>query len=154
MRYAKALLLVDYQQSKPLEVHIFLQNAMGSDQQVAAAVFGMARSLCQLLGRAEATHHFDLDGIAGEPLHSADVMLSGQHGGGHQNGGLLAGQNAFHNGAEGHFGFAEAHVAAQKTIHGMRPLHVALDLLGAHQLIFGLLIGKGFFKASLPIVIG
>ena len=81
-------------------------------------------------------------------------MLPGQHGGGHQNGGLFAVQDAFHDGTEGHFGFAVAHVAAQKSVHGPGLLHVLLDLGNTAELIVGLGIFKLIFKFPHPGGVG
>ena len=65
-------------------------------------------------------------------------MLPGQHGGGHQNGGLLAVEHTLHNGPEGHLGLAVAYVPAQQPVHGPGLLHVLLDLGDAAQLVVGL----------------
>ena len=45
-------------------------------------------------------------------------MLEGQHGSGHQNGGLLAIDSGLEGSTDGHLGFAEAHIAAHQAIHG------------------------------------
>jgi hypothetical protein len=55
---------------------------------------------------------------AEKPLHGRLIVLPGQHGGGAQQGGLLAVQYALHGGPEGHLGLAVAHVAAQQAVHG------------------------------------
>ena len=55
-------------------------------------------------------------------------MLLGQHRGGHQNGGLLAVQDALHNGPKGHLRFAVAHVAAEEAVHGPGLFHVLFDV--------------------------
>ena len=77
-------------------------------------------------------------------------MLLGQHGGGHQHGGLLALQHALHNGPEGHLGFAVAHVSAEEPVHGHGLFHVPLDLRRCPELILGLGVGEKGFKVPLP----
>jgi len=152
--HAEALLLVHHQQAQILEEDILLQDAVGTHQQVHLTGFYLAQGVLKLVFGAEAAHHVHLDGIARKALHCGEVVLARQNGGGHQNGGLFARQQALHNSAEGHLGFAEAHVAAQQAVHGYRTLHIPLDLLGADQLILGLLIGEGLFKGALPVVVG
>ena len=58
-------------------------------------------------------------------------MLLGKHRGGNQNRHLLAVHDGLHHGAEGNLGLTEAHVAAEKTVHGDGGLHVVLDVRDA-----------------------
>ena len=88
--HAEALLLVHHQQAQILELHVLLQNAVGADEQVHLAVFYLSQGLLQLAAGAEAAHHVHPDGIAGKPLRRAEIVLPGQHCGGHQDGRLLA----------------------------------------------------------------
>ena len=82
------------------------------------------------------------------------VVLLGKHCGGHQNGHLLAVHNRFHDGPEGHLRFAEAHVAAEKPIHGDGGLHILFDVGDAAQLVVRLRIGEIVFKFPLPGGVG
>ena len=111
---------------------------MGADEQVDLPRRQPAEGVLHLGGGAEAAHHVDLHRVLGKPLLGGQVVLPGQHGGGHQDGGLLAVQHALHDGPEGHLRLAVAHVAAQQAIHGPGLLHVPLDLLDAAQLVVGL----------------
>ena len=81
-------------------------------------------------------------------------MLLGQDGGGHQNGGLLAVQHAFHHRPEGHLRFAVAHVAAKQPVHGPGLFHVLFDLLNGPELVVGLRVGEGVLKLPLPGGVG
>ena len=152
--HAEALLFVHHQQAKVFETDIFLQNPVGTHQQIHLSGLDLAEGVLLLIFGAEAAHHVHFYRITGKPLHRGEVMLPRQHGGRHQNGGLFARKQAFHDGAEGHFGLAEAHVAAKQAIHGHRALHIPLDLLGAEQLILGLLKGEGLLEGTLPVVVG
>ena len=70
-------------------------------------------------------------------------MLLGQQRGGHQHRHLPAGLHGDEGGAHGHFGLAEAHVAADHAVHGSfagQVLQHAVDGLG---LVGGFLEGKG-----------
>ena len=55
-------------------------------------------------------------------------MLEREHRGGREHGHLLAVAQRLEGGAHGDFGLAEADVAAEQAVHGMRDFHVALDL--------------------------
>ena len=101
-------------------------------------------------GGAEAGEHLDLHREVGEALQGGHVVLLGQHGGGHQEGCLLALQHALHDGPEGHLRFAVAHVPAEQAVHGHGLFHVAFDLLGAAELVLGLRIGGRGLKLPLP----
>ena len=81
-------------------------------------------------------------------------MLLGQHRGGHQNGHLLAVQHRLHHRPQGHLRLAEAHVAAQKPVHGYGGLHIPLDFRDAAELIVGFGVGEVVFKFLLPGGIG
>ena len=126
--HAEALLLVDDQQPQILELHIFLQELVGADQQVQTAGAGRLQNALLLLGGGEPGEDLDLHREVLEPAAGGGVMLLGQHRGGHQNGGLLAVQDALHDGPEGHLRFAVAHVAAEEAVHGPGLFHVLFDV--------------------------
>ena len=109
---AEALLLVDDKQSQILELQILVQQLVGADQQVDAARLHPFQYLLDLFRGAEPGQHLHRHGERAEPVLGGGVMLLGQHSGGHQNGRLLAVQNAFHHSPQGHLRFAVAHVAA------------------------------------------
>jgi hypothetical protein len=69
-------------------------------------------------------------------------VLLGQQRGGGQKGHLLAAGHGHKRGAQGHLGFAKAHVAAHQAVHGAGRNHVLNDAVDG-----GLLVG-GFFKAE------
>ena len=81
-------------------------------------------------------------------------MLLGQHRGGHQNGHLLAVHDGFHDSTEGNFWFAEAHVAAEQTLHGGGRLHIPLDVRDTAQLIIGFRVGEVVLEFFLPGRVG
>ena len=126
--HAEALLLVDDQQPQVLELHIFLQELVGADQQVQTAGAGSLQNAFLLLGGGESGQHLDLHREILEPSAGGGVVLLGQHRGGHQNCRLLAVQNTFHNGPERHLRLAIAHIAAKEAVHGPGLLHILLDV--------------------------
>ena len=147
---AEALLLVHHQQAQVLEPHIFVEQAVGADQDVHPPLLHPAQGLLHLGGGAEAGDYVDVHRILGKAAQGGEIVLPGQDGGGHQDGGLLAVQHAFHHGPEGHLRLAVPHVAAQKPVHGHRALHVPLDLPDAPQLVVGLGVFKLLLKLPLP----
>ena len=147
---AEALLLVDDEQPQVVELHVFLQQLVGADEQVHRPPLGGVQDTLLLLGRGEAGEDLDVDGEIPEAAHGGGVMLLGQDGGGHQDGGLLSVQDALHNGPQGHLRLAVAHVAAQQAVHGPGLFHVGLDLRDAAQLVVGLRVVEGLLKLPLP----
>ena len=78
---------------------------------------------------AKAAEHFDAHRKGRESALECLEMLEREHRGGREHRDLLAVAQRFERGAHGDFGLAVAHVAAQQTVHGMRALHILLDLL-------------------------
>ena len=126
--HAEALLLVDDQQPQILELHIFLQEFMGADQQVQTAGAGGLQNAFLFLGGGEPGEHLDLHWEIFEPAAGGGIVLLGQNGGGHQDRRLLAVQNTFHNGPERHLRLAIAHIAAKEAVHGPGLFHVLFDV--------------------------
>ena len=148
--HAEALLLIDDQQAQILELHAFLQQFVGADQHVHAAVSHPVQNPLALLGTGEAGEYFDFDREVLETAHGGGIVLAGQHRSRHKDGRLLAVQNTLHHGTEGHFRFAVAHVATQQAIHGAGPLHILFKVMDGPQLIVRLRVGKGLLKLHLP----
>ena len=152
--HAEALLLVDDEQPQVLEHHVLLQQLVGADDQVQRPGPQVCQSFAGLGGGAEAGQDADVHRKTAKTADGGGVMLLGQNRGGHQDGHLLAVQNGLHGGAESHLRLAEAHVAAEQTVHGPGRFHVALDLVDGTELIVGLGVGEILFKFRLPGGVG
>ena len=63
---------------------------------------------------------------------------------------MFAGHHRLECGADGHLGFAKAHVAANQPIHRLRPLHIAFGIVDGFFLIEGFLVNKSRLKLALP----
>ena len=151
---AEPLLLVHHQKPQVLEPHVLLQQAVGADEHVHRAAFHPGQGFLDLGGGAEAAHQVDLHRVLGEAAPGGEVVLPGQHGGGHQDGGLPAVQHALHHRPEGHLRLAVAHVPAQQAVHGPGGLHVPLDLVDGAELILRLVVGEIVLELLLPGAVG
>ena len=150
---AEPLLLVDDDKAQVVEADVFGQQAVGAHHDVHAACLQAAQGLLLLLGGAEAGEHPDLDR---ERLHAGEdrvVVLPGQQGGGGQDGALFAAHDALERGPQGHFGLADAHVAAEQAVHRVAALHVLFDLGGGVELVVGLIVLEAGLKIALPVAV-
>lgn len=75
-------------------------------------------------------------------------MLLGEQGGGHQHRHLGLVFHRHKGGAHGHFGLAEAHIAAHQPVHGLAGLHVGNHRGNGGLLVRGFLKGKPALKRS------
>ena len=100
--------------------------------------------------RREPAKHFHRDRELAHALADVDPVLPRQHGGGHEDGDLLAAHHGFEGRANGDFGFTKTNIRAEQALHGFGSLHVALDLLHAAELVRRLAIQEGLLKLDLP----
>ena len=142
--------MVDDQQPQVVKLQVLLQKLVGADQQVHLSRLGPGQNVPHLGGGPEPGEHLDVHREGPEPVHRRGIVLLGQDGGGHQNGGLRAVQNALHHRPQGHLGLAVAHVAAQQPVHGPGLLHIGLDVPDGLELVVGLRVGEGVLKLLLP----
>ena len=73
---------------------------------------------------------------------------------GRQDGDLLAILHRLEGGAHGDFGLAVADVAAEQAVHGLRRLHVALDVGDGGDLVVGLVEVEGVLELALHVGVG
>ena len=103
---------------------------------------------------AKPRQQFEAHRIIGHPLAEGVEMLLGQHRRGGQDGDLFAAQRGFEGGADGHFGFAVADVAADEPVHRARRFHVLFGGDDGPNLVGRLLIDKAVLKFALPAGVG
>ena len=154
VRHAEALLLVDDEQSEILEFYILTEQPVRADDEVDLAGGELRERLRDLAAGAEAAEHRDIHRKTEKALQGGLVVLLREHGRRHEDRGLLAVEHTLHHGAQRDLGLAEAHVAAEQSVHRDRALHVALDFIGAFELIIGLGIAEILFKLVLPLAVG
>ena len=154
MADTEALLLVNNQKPQILELNAFLQQLVGTDDQINGTGPELLQGLLLQLRSSEPAEHVDVYGETPEPGHGGLIMLLGQHGSGHQDGHLLAVHHCLHHSSKGHLRFSEANVPAQQPIHGGGGFHIPLDVGNAAQLVICFRIGEVFFKLPLPGGVG
>ena len=78
-------------------------------------------------------------------------MLPREYGGGNEHRHLLSVHNSLECGADSHLRFAEAHISAEKAVHGARHFHIVLDFFNAAKLVVGFFIWEPVLKVALPV---
>ena len=86
----------------------------------------------------------------GEALGERLEVLTGEHGGRHEHGDLLAVLRRLEGGSQRDLGLAVADVADDQPVHGPARLHVDLDLFGGPQLVGRLLVRERRLHLALP----
>ena len=127
---------------------------MGTNQNIHLALFQILQNALLLLGATKTIQHFHSNTKITHTLLKGQEMLLGQNSGGHQHCHLLAIYYSLEGSANGHLGFAIAHITAQQALHGLGLLHVGLDFSNGLKLVRCFLIGKGFFKLPLQLRVG
>ena len=118
MGNAKALLLVDDEQTQVLERHVVRQKTMGANYNVRTTLHQEVHYPLLLLPGEEAGKHLNGDGKGLEPLCKGLVVLLSQNRGRYQHGDLFAIHDCFEGGPHRDLGLAIAHIAADQAIHG------------------------------------
>ncbi len=135
--HPEAVLLVDDEQAQVVELGGFTQQLVRAHHDVHRAVADALDGRGDLLAGAEARDLRDLHRPLGEAVHQRLVVLLGQQRGRREEGHLLAAGHRHEGRAQGDFGLAEAHVAADQPVHGAGRDHV-LD----HRVDGGVLVGR------------
>mmetsp|Transcript_44843 Transcript_44843/g.105645 ORF Transcript_44843/g.105645 Transcript_44843/m.105645 type:complete len:425 (-) Transcript_44843:795-2069(-) len=133
--HAEAVFLVDDQQAQPVELDLGGQQLVRAHDDVDAAVGNALHRCLDLLGRAEAAHLRHLDRPGAESVGDVLVVLLGQQRRRRQDGHLLAPHHGHKGGAQRDLGLAEAHVAADQAVHGLRGNHVLDDRVDGRALV-------------------
>ena len=151
---AEAVLFIDDDEAEFTEGGAVGEQGVGADYDVNRARGGAGTNVSFLLGGAEAAQQFDGDGPARQAFPEAFIVLLREHRRGCEDRDLPSAEDALERGAQGHLGLAEAHVAADETIHRGGPFHVALDVCDGTRLVGGLAVGEGAFELAHPGIIG
>jgi hypothetical protein len=125
---AEALLLVDDHEAQVVRVYVRGEEAMGPHEHVHRAVGESLEGGALLGGGHEAREDGDALVEGGEAGEEGLEVLLREDRRGAEDHDLAVVAHALEGRAEGHLGLAEAHVAAEETVHGLGGLHVGLDV--------------------------
>jgi len=150
----EALLFIDDDEAEISKVDIFGADAMGANDEIDTAFADTFEDGLLLGIGLEAGEGFDAKGVTGESGFEGAFVLFGQDGGGDQDGDLFAKFAGLEGSADGEFGFAKAHIAADKAIHGPGAGHVAFDFREGGELVIGFFVGEFVFELFLPGGVG
>ena len=112
MADAETLFFVHHSQTQVFELDVFLQQSVGADDDIYAAVCQPFNHFLLFFGCTEATQDFNPDGEGAESFAKSHVVLLGQDGGGNQNGHLHAIVHRLESGPKSNFCLAVANVPA------------------------------------------
>ena len=130
------MFFINHQQPQVLELGRFTQQFVCAHHNVHGAIGQTFERLIHLFGRAKARHLCHLHRPLRKAIFQRLEMLLGQQGGGRQNRHLLATRHGHKGCAQGHLGFAKAHIATNQTVHGAGADHVL-----NHGMNCGVLVG-------------
>ena len=151
---AEPLLLVDDDQAEVLHPDVGVEQPVGADHDVDAALGEAVDDLARLLVGLEPRQALEVDGEAAHPLGEGRVVLGDEQGGGHEHGHLLALLDRLERGTDGDLGLAVADVAADQPVHRDGAAHVGLDLVDGAELVGGLGEREGVLELALPGAVG
>ena len=134
---AEALFFVHHRQTQVLELHVLLQQPVGADDDVHAAVFKAFDDFLLFLGCPETAKDFHFDGKGTEPFAEGGVVLLCEDCGRDQDGHLHAVVHRLKSRSQGNLGLAIADIAADQAVHGTHSLHVGFDLDDGPGLVRG-----------------
>src|SRR5215467_11137697 len=149
----EALFFIDDHKAQVLEIDVLRKQPMRADGDIDFAFGYVGDGLLQLLWGTKAAQHFNAYGEGLEATLERLEVLEGEDGGGREHGDLFAVTQGFEGGAHDYFSFAKADIAAEQAIHGLRVLHVALDLLDGGSLVLRLGKFEGVFEFTLPVAV-
>ena len=144
------MLFVDNQQTEIGETHAGLQQFVRADQNIHRAVAQALGHGAGLFRGAKARQHLDAQWPVRKAIAKGLVVLLGQQRGGHQHGDLAPVGRGDKGRAHGHFGLAEADIAADQAIHRFAAAHI-----GEHRVDGGGLIRrlfKGKTRGEAPVI--
>ena len=154
MPHAEALLLVHDHQAQIAELHVLRQQPVCADEDIHFAFASVRQHALISLAVRKRLSISTRTGKGGKRRLKVSKCWKHEDGGRREHGDLLAVAERLESGAHDDLGFAEAHVAAEQPVHGLRLLHVALDVLDGGELVVGLGELEGVLELALPVAVG
>ena len=124
---------------------------MRANDNIHASTAQAVDSALALLGGCKARQERRLHRESLKPAQDRLIVLEGQDSSRNENCTLFTIRDALKGRAQGDLRLTEAHVPAEQAVHGVRPLHILLNLIDAPQLIVGLVVLKARLKIALHI---
>ena len=152
--HAKLLLFVNHEQAQVLELVLFVQECMRTDDNVNLPFGNPLENLTFFLRRLVAVYKRDIHREGSKAVAEILVVLCRKDSRRHENRHLLLGGNALEGGAHGNFRLAEAHVTTDKAVHRTAAFHVALDFGGSLHLVGCRVVLEGILEFLLHLAIG
>ena len=151
---AEALLLVHDHQPEILEIHVLRQQPVRADGDIDFAFRQIGEDALSSLALRNRLSISTRTGNGWKRRLNVSKCWNARTVVGARTHDLLAVAQRLERRAHDHFRLAEAHVAAQQPVHGLRILHVALDLLDGGELVFRFGEFEGVFELALPVAVG
>ena len=126
---------------------------MRTDNDIYLSFLQIAQHILRLLGCAGTRQVVDTYWHILQAALERTVVLVGQYRRRHHHRHLLGVAAGFEGGADGHFGLAEAHVAADQAVHRERLLHIGLHVLRSLQLVGRVLVKERCLKLVLQVAV-
>ena len=134
LRHANAMLLVNDGQRKLFELHLVLNQRVGTDHQRRLAAFDQGQHSPALFGLLTAGQPIGLDAQRLQPAHQFAKVLLGQDFSGRHQRALGASLDTDGRGQRCHHRLARAHIALQQAMHGHTSRNVVADF-GHHAVL-------------------
>src|SRR5690606_38073627 len=150
-RHTEFLFLIDNHESQILELDVFADQAMCTDNDIYLSFFEVLEGFLDLLGRLDTVDVIDICRHSFQPLGQGTVMLQGQDGRWYQNSDLFAIRHSLESGAYSHFCLAKTYISTDQPIHRVGAFHISLHVVGRFLLVGCIFIDKRSFQFLLQI---
>ena len=147
---AETLLFIDDDEPEVSELHVIGEQSVRADDDVDFALRELGENFLGVPSGFEAGDRFDAEGVVAHAFAEGAFVLFSEDGGGDEDRDLLAEFDGFEGSADGDFGFAKAHVAADEAVHGLFVSHVFLDGSDRSELVRRFLERELRFELFLP----
>ena len=141
--HTESLFFINNDQPQILKIHVFLQQAMRSDDDIQFPEAQFCQGFFGLGGTLKTVQHVDADREIGQTLREGRIVLLGENGCRRQKSRLSAVHDCAERGTQGDFRFAEARVPADQPVHRFDIIHVFMDIFNGPGLIGGFFERKG-----------
>ena len=144
--HAKALFLINDDQTQVFKMHITLQQAMRADHDINLPGSRALNSPFLFRRGTKTRQHINGHRVIGKPLPESLQVLTGQNCRRHQDGHLATVEDRFKSRPDRNLGLAVADIATDQTIDRTFRDHVREDSFDRLQLVRGFFVGESRFE--------